>query len=238
MKHIFKVLLIGIGLGIFLAELQRILSIDSKTFMHYYWMAAPVVVIAATLIYCIYYMSYAQKIKHLEKLFRQEQFSEYVDGTRKLLQTAKGKYLKAILTLNLAAGFMEMEQLDAARQMLESISVKDLKGGAVKVVYYINLCECYIRDEQSERACEIYRERKDLFDRYRGSKIYGANIALLDIMIAICKDEREQAKSLLGIAQKTWQEARFQTTFQKLADVVNQPDISTDVQGGNADGKK
>ena len=65
----------------------------------------------------------------------EEKPQEYIDGIENLLKTAKGKTLRNILELNLAAGYIEVKQFDIAIPMLEILSHERLRGSSVNVVH-------------------------------------------------------------------------------------------------------
>lgn len=70
---------------------------------------------------------------------------------------------------------------------------------------------------QSDKAMALYHESQALFQKYRNGKIYGANIAVLDILAAINKEQYVQAERLLAVARETYQGVRFQKAFHEIA---------------------
>ena len=134
-----------------------------------------------------------------------EKPQEYIDGIENLLKTAKGKILRNILELNLAAGYIEAKQFDIAIPMLEKLSHERLSGSSVNVVHKINLCLSY----------------QGLFQQYRHHKIYGGNIAILDIIAAIINEQYNQAEELLDTAKKMYDDPRLQKSFREILDILN-----------------
>ena len=122
-------------------------------------------------------------------MLSEEKPQEYIDGIENLLKTAKGKTLRNILELNLAAGYIEIKQFDIAIPMLEKLSHERLSGFSVNVVHKINLCLSYFETTQYEKAITVYNENQGLFQQYRHHKIYGGNIAILDIIAAIINEQ-------------------------------------------------
>ena len=114
-------------------------GIDDAAFMHGYWIAAVAIVLGAVLINVCYNLIYFNKVKKIAKLLSEEKPQEYIDGIENLLKTAKGKILRNILELNLAAGYIEAKQFDIAIPMLEKLSHERLSGSSVNVVHKINL---------------------------------------------------------------------------------------------------
>lgn len=228
MKRIIKFIVIGICLGFILFIIQKIFQIDEATLMHHYWIAASVVVIGTVLINVCYNLFYFSKTKKAIELLNQEKPQEYIQTIDALLKTAKGKVLRNILTLNLAAGYIETKQFDIAIPMLEELSTKRLKGSAVNLVHRINLCQSYFETKQYEKAIAIYNENKALFQKYRNDKNYGGHIAILDVIAAIIHKQYDQAEKLLNMAKETYDDSRLQKAFHEISHILN--DTSCGVQ--------
>ena len=86
------------------------------------WIVAPAIVIGALIINVCYNLFYFNKVKKIVKLLNEEKPQEYIDRIEDLLKTAKGKNLRNILELNLAAGYIETKQFDIAIPLLEKLS--------------------------------------------------------------------------------------------------------------------
>ena len=87
--------------------------------------------------------------------------------------------------------------------MLEKLSHERLRGFSVNLVHKINLCLSYFETEQYEKAITVYNENQGLFQEYRYHKIYGGNIAILDVLAAIINEQYNQAEELLDIAKRS-----------------------------------
>lgn len=220
MKRIFKIVAIGVCLGIVLVFLQKFFQIDENAFMHWYWIAAPAVVIGAALVNLFYNVSYQSKVRKAVKLLDEGKPQEYINRIEGLLKTAKGQNLRNVLTLNLTAGYVEMKQFDTAIRLLEELSSKRLIGSTVKIVHRLNLFTSYFNTEQYGKAKELYDENRKLFEQYKNSKIYGANVAILDILVAIINKQYEQAEEMLNMACKQYDNPRFQKTFHEVSDTL------------------
>ena len=107
MKRAAKIILIGICCGLTLLLLKTGFGIDDATFMHGYWITAVAIVSGAVLINLSYNAIYLNKIRKIAKLLSEEKPQEYIAGIEHLLKTAKGKSLRNLLELNLAAGHRE-----------------------------------------------------------------------------------------------------------------------------------
>lgn len=222
MKHLVKIIVVGVCLGLILIALQRGLQIDEGAFWHGYWIAAVAVVIGAVLVNLFYNLSYQKKMRQAAKLLHEGKPQEYIAEMEALLQRAKGKILRNVLKLNLAAGYVETKAFEQAIPMLEELSGKPLGGTGVEVVQGINLCLSYFETGREEEAMALYEERQPLFDVYRGDPLYGGNIAILDALAAINNERFDLAEQYLDNARKNYDDPRLQKAFCEAADTLEQ----------------
>lgn len=180
MKRVKMIALAGVGLGIVLLVVRICLGIDSVVFMRNYWMAAPFLVIGVVAIYVGYQLYFQYQMQKLAGFLEQGQGNEYINGMKRLKTIVKGKNLQNIIDLNLAAGYVEMEQYDRAIMLLENLSKMDVKQENLKIVYCINFCKSYFGSGKVEEAKKIYEENQRIFDKYRDGKMYGDSIAELE----------------------------------------------------------
>lgn len=222
MKRVFKVVIFGVCLGLLLLVIQQGLQIDRDLFMRYYWLIGSVVVLGAVLINVGYNLSYQRQMAKIAKLLDAGRTDEYLAGLEKLLQTARGKNLRSILQINLAAGYIEAKQFAAAVELLEGLDTERLKGRALKMVYRLNLCLSYFGAAQYDKAMAAYNAGKKDWDFFRSNKDFGGNIALLDILAQIQQKNFDQAKSLLAETQSVWANPRLQAYFQQIDNFIQE----------------
>ena len=221
MKRVAIIILLGVCFGLALLLLKISFGIGDEIFMHGYWIAAITIVIGAVLINLCYNLFYFNKVKKISKLLSEEKPQEYIDGIEKLLKHAKGKILRNLLELDLAAGYIETKQFDIAIPMLEKLSHERLGGSSVNAVLKINLCLSYFETAQYEKALTVYNENQSLFQQFRHHKTYGGNITILDVIAAIIIEQYAQAEELLDTARKMYDDARLQKSFQEILDILN-----------------
>ena len=116
---------------------------------------------------------------------KQGKANEYIDGMKKLKAAAKGKNLQNILTLNLAAGYVETKQYELAVALLGNLSEADVRQENLKIVYCINLCMSYLGSGKIEKAKKTYEDNRRIFEKYRGGNVYGDSIAELERKIGV-----------------------------------------------------
>lgn len=219
-KRILWTVLCGICLGLILLALRIALGIDEDSFMRGYWRAAPVIILGALLCNTVYVLYFHRKLQRITKQFLAGETKGYIADVEALLRKAKGRQLRALLKLNLAAGYLEAKEFDTAVTMLEELSHQRLYGAAVKLVHRINLCMAYFYTERYEKAMEWYVASQKAFAPYRQDKRYGGSIAELDILAAICARQYGQAEELLDRACETWQEPRLQASFREIRNAL------------------
>ena len=220
MKRVGKILLIGLCTGLILAAAQNALKIDKEVFLRWYWIVALGIVVGAAAINVGYSLVYLRRQKRLVELLEEGRVQEYLSGIKALLATARGKNLRNILTLNLAAGHLEGREFDQALPLLEGLSNKRLRGSAVNTVHRINLCLCYFYTSRYEKAMEVYEDSRELFRRYRGQKLYGGSIGVLDVIAHILRQEYDRAEEDLEEACRTYQDPRLQKTFGEIRQIL------------------
>lgn len=222
MKRIWKIIVIGVCSGLVLVALQMALHIDRDVFLRWYWAAAAVVVLGAVLVNVGYNIFYQKRMQKLVPLLEAQKPREYIAGVEQLLKTAKGQSLRNILTMNLSAGYIDLKEFSKAIELLEGISDRRLVGTAVKTVCRLNLCTCYFQTGQGEKALALYRDSQSIFEAQRKGGLYGGNIAIVDILAAVQKQEYSQAERLLDRARRTWDAPRFQEAFQEIEQVLTE----------------
>lgn len=215
MKHTLKVIGIGVGLGLVLLFFKEALRIPEEIFMKYYWIFGTAVIVAAVLFNFFYIRSYQKKMKAAALLLEQGETKEYIQVVEDLRKKAKGRYLQNLFTLNLSAGYCDLKEYDKATQLLKGLENVRLHQD-LKLVYHINLCFCYFYDEQTEKALALYENSQKLFHSPLATKLYGGNIAVLDVFALVEQREYDRAKELLTTARGTWSDSRLQAEFEYL----------------------
>lgn len=215
MKHILKVIGIGVILGLALLLVQKALHIPEEIFMRYYWLFGVAVVAAAVLFNHFYHRSFLKKMKTAAILLEQGKPQEYIQAVEALRQKAKGRYLQNLFTLNLSAGYCDLKEYKKAIELLKSLENARLYHD-LKLVYYINLCICYFYDGQTEKALALYENSQKLFRSSLAAKLYSGNIAVLDVFALMEQREYGRAKELLTTAREAWSDSRLQVDFDYL----------------------
>ena len=219
MKRILKTIALGVVLGLVLLMIQRGLGIDEDAFLRGYWIAAPVLLIGVVLFNVLYNLCYQRKVRALVPLLQEGKAEEFAAGMERLLQTARGKGLRSLLQLNLAAGQLEAGQTARAVRLLEELAACRFRGSA-EAVRRLNLCLGYFRGGQCGQALALYRESQPMFRPLRERGDFGASLAELDVLAAAADRQYGQAEALLRAAQTRWTGPRFQEDFRRIGDFL------------------
>jgi tetratricopeptide (TPR) repeat protein len=222
MKQFLKAIGIGICIGTILLILRGIFDIDWDLFIGVIWIAAIFIVLGTVLVNVLYMLPYQRKIKEIVPLLDDGKTEQYISRMEELLRNAKGRNLRNVLRINIAAGYIQAKQYHTAIDILEAIQERQLIGSAVKLCYRINLCTGYFYSNQYEQAMRCYQDSRNIFTRWRSNKTYGGYIAELDILAAIQRGQYEQAKELLDTAQRSWKETRQQEAFEEIRHTLEQ----------------
>lgn len=217
MKRRMKIIGFGICFGIILVVIKYAAGVEDAVFWRYYGILAGIILVGSVGINMVYHLWYQCRMQRIQHFLAEERPQEYIVQVKRLLEKAKGETLRNVLLLNLAAGYMEAGEQERAIVLLEDLSERRLYGAAVRLVHQINLCECCFQTNRYEKAIRLYHENAALFARFREDKIYGASIAVLDILAAYYEGQAAQAKKLTDAAQQKWKEPRFQRVFREIA---------------------
>lgn len=215
MKRIAKPLLAGLVLGVSLAVLQNALQIDQTIFWLCFGIAAVAVLVGSVLFNFFYIRGYGRKINEVTALLNEGRPNEYIAATEELLRTARGRYLKNVLKLNLSAGYYDLKQYGQAIAILEELSQERLKGPA-KAVQQLNLCASYFRAGQTAKAMELYEANQGPSSPWRTMPALAGNAAVLDMRALIVQGRQDEAAKLLEHARVTWTDPRLQKSFDQI----------------------
>lgn len=215
MKHVIKVVAFGIVLGVVLTVLQNALQIEKNTFLRGYFIVGIAVIVGAALVNLLYNRHYWKQMRKAAELLGEGRTEEYVETVDRFLQRAKGRRLKNLLKLNLSAGYCDLKQYDRAIQILEELSQEKLTG-VVKMTHRLNLCLCYFYSGQNDKAVELYQASEKEFAPFRENAYYGGSLAILEILAALEKGERDRAEALLKQAKETWNYPRLQDDYRRI----------------------
>lgn len=219
MKRFLRVIGAGVCLGAALGIVRAVFQIDDGVFWRWFLGLAAAVIIGAALFNILYSLRYQRKMDAAVRLLEEGRTAEYIDAVEALRRTAKGKYIKNYLTLNLSAGYCDLKQFDKATDILEGLSGERLPG-VVRMVQRLNLCVCYFYTGQNARAMELYRAGRKEFAAYRKTAVYGGSLAVLDMFAAIAENRPEDARTLLRTARKTWDRPRLRDDYKYIEDLL------------------
>lgn len=220
MKRILKVIGVGVIIGIMLVIVQIAFNIPKDIFLHYYWICGVAVVLVAVIFNYFYNLRYQKKMKDTAMLLENGKTKEYIQVVEVLLKNAKGRYLKKVLTVNLSAGYCRLNEYEKAIELLESLLRVRLYG-VLKMVHRLNLCVCYFYSHQGKKAIALYESSQKDFKPFKKSKLYGGNIAVLDVFAAIEKGELTRAQELLKSTREEWENPRLQDDYQYLEEILH-----------------
>lgn len=216
--------LIGICIAAFLFIIQWVFGIDEDIFISVFLIII-LVLLAGSLIYIFYVESYQRKLGKFAAPLDFEEAEEYISNIKTLLQTAKGRNLRNALKMNLAVGYITVHQFDMALTILEGLAHERLRITKMKLCCLLNLYISYICTKQYDKAVELYRANLNFLEPFRKDKVYGGNIAIMQIFEAIKNGQYEIAERQLQIAQQTWTSPYLQDAFQLLEGFILEPKI-------------
>lgn len=211
------IMLFGLSIGI----IKGMVDVPDDIFWRIYYITSGTVIIGC-IIFAYYYIKYyGKKMKEAIKILEAKKPDEYIQCVNALLSKAKGIYLRTLFTINLSAGYSEKKEYKRAIELLESVSENPMSG-VLKMIYKLNLCCNYYYDNQREKARSIYQESLKIFKAYRESPVYGGNIAVIDILMELEKENYDLAEASFVIAKSKWNNPLLQEDFLYIEEVLKE----------------
>lgn len=222
MKRIVKIIIVGLCLGLPLLFVKIVFQIPDDVFWQYYLICGGIVLVGTTAFNIFYNCHYLKKMNAAAQLMEANRVKEYIIEVESMRRRAKGRFANSMLTINLSAGYCELKQYNKAAELLESVSNVKLSSD-LKLVHRLNLCLCYFYQKKIDRAMTLYESSQRVFNPYRHSKLYGGNIAILDIYAATGAKDYARAARLLQAVRSTWDDPRFLDDYRYLEETIHQP---------------
>lgn len=201
MKRIIKIVGIGFVLGILLLIIQKTLSIPDDIFRKGYWIMGIFVIVGAVLFNVLYNLSYSKKIQKAIGLLKEGKCKAYIEQIEKIKEKAKGKTLRSVLDVNLSAGYYDLKQYDKTIAILEPLAKVKLRD-EIRIVWLLNLCLSYFYVQQNDKAMALYLQSKNTCEKFKRMGKYTENIMLLQIFVALEKNEVALASELVERLEK------------------------------------
>lgn len=224
MKRVLRIFAIGIVLGVAMVLIQRSLRIDRQVFLRWYWLAAAVVLIGIFTFNLLYARRYLNKMRQAMPLLEENRTGEYISTVEELLRQVRGRYLKNLFRLNLAAGYLEARQFDQAIDMMEALSREPLRG-TVKIVHRLNLCFGYFRVGRYEEAMKLYYASQKEFEQARKVRAYQSTLDIIEIFADIAEGRYDDARARLDSVRSQTDAGntpRTQTVYYYLQTLLEQ----------------
>lgn len=220
MKKIYKILGIGIALGILLLIIKSVFQIDEKILLSYYWKIALVFLLLLVVINVLYYVYYMNKLKKIMPLYTKGDSKNYIKEIEKLLKHAKGNAVRTTLKLNLSAAYLEEKSYNNGKKILEEIDIDKIKDKNLNVVYWINTCVANFKLKENKQFKNNYISNKNLFDQFKDNKYYEKSINDLEIMYQILDERIEQADMLIQKSMKKWNDDKSIEGYTELYELI------------------
>lgn len=212
---------IGIPLGIVCGVFKSYFHISNEAFWKYYILIGIVIIILSVLINVVYQVRFSNQLKTLINAFlKDEDADHFITENQKLLAKTKMKFHRALIFINLSAGYSDKEDFSMAKQMLLQVSEKHLRG-INKVVYYISLAYIHFRLLETQEALDLMKIwDKQLFELQEHQKL-GGHIAILRIFALIYTDQLDQARVLLSTSKEKWTDPRLKTAWEYQQNLID-----------------
>lgn len=221
MKSIKKSLLFGVALGVLMLVAIKTFNIDPQLVKkNYLWVAIAIIALVAgvNLGYNIVYMN---KMKKLMPLFSQKRYKDFVIEVDKLLQKAKGKYLRTVLKINQSSAYINLDELKKAENLLKSIDINEYKSDDIKIIYWINLCTLKFNKKNFKEFRKCYEEGKDTFEKFKDNPYYRENIMRIEMNSKAVDKKFDEAQGILDTLKEEYKQEELQEEYKKLQNTLD-----------------
>ncbi|BCJ94236.1 hypothetical protein acsn021_18050 [Anaerocolumna cellulosilytica] len=221
-KRIRNIIICGLLFGGILLMLRIVFQMSDEEVWRYYILVSGIILVGAVGINIIYQVKLMKKLKRFETILRDEENPDkFIEENESLLRRLKSEYNRALININLSAGYCDKGDFETAKNILLSIPLKHIKG-INKVVYYMNLAYIYFRLEESQKALDILEQQKKAFSNLEKHPSLGGNIMSLRILKYIAQDQLADAQNLLITAKNQWTDKRLLKDWELLQSTINQ----------------
>lgn len=219
--RIGRILAIGIPLGIVCGVFKSFFQISNEVFWNYYIVIGIAIIIFSVLINVVYQVRFSNQLKALINVFlKDEDADHFIAENQKLLAKTKMKFHRALIFINLSAGYSDKEDFITAKQMLLQVPEKHLRG-INKIVYYISLAYIHFRLLDIQEALELMKLWDKQLSDLQGHKKLGGHIATLKIFALIYTDQLDQARLLLSTSKEKWTDPRLKTAWDYQQSLID-----------------
>lgn len=220
-SNLFKALSLGVALGLVIVAAENIFKIPHEVIRKGYLIAAPLIIILSMGVNVIWQTRFQNKIKALMPiLVEQENPDLFIDENEKLLKTIKHPYNKALLLINISAGYSDKKEYEKAREALLSIPEKGIRG-INGVIYYVDLVHYNFKLMNTAEAIVLMDKHKKEFEAFENHKIIGKHIKMNKVLYLRAKEQFEEADLLLKQLEEEETDKRFLKDLEELKKEIN-----------------
>ena len=222
LKYIGFGFLIGIGITIVLSIISKTTNIDLDHLTNVVLVIATLVVLFTLIYNYLYTRKYRKRVMYqLELLNKHEPELALKDmqDLYQLLIKKHSKYYVNIVKLNMSAAYCDMKQYAEALALLLELSETELSGQC-DFIYRLNLCACYFYLGKKKEALYCYTLNKRIFDKYHNHKLYGGNVAVVEIFALLAEKEYKQAEKLYQETKSKWNNPRLEDDYANIENFI------------------
>ena len=217
MKRFIRILALGLLCGIGLTAARSMLHLSRGVV----WVALTVLFLGIFAVNYLYIRHYNNKIRAILPLLEQNQTRAFITALEDLRERVRGNYLKNLVDMDLAIGYLQERRFDEAIGLMEALFAQNLKG-VWNIVLRLNLCFSYFRAGRYREGMELYEDSRAIFDRAQGNSGYQGTLALVETFVAITEGRFQDAQTQLDEARATWNTPRSQANYYYLQTLLEQ----------------
>ena len=222
LKYIGLGFLAGIVIAILLSIISKTTNIDVNLLLDAILIIATSVILLTLIYNYIYTRKYRRRILYQIELLNKrdpELALKDMQDLYQLLIKKHSKYYANIVRLNMSAAYCDMKRYEDALALLLELSETELSD-QYAFIYRLNLCACYFYLGKKKEALYCYTLNKRIFDKYHNHKLYGGNVAVIEIFALLAEKEYKQAEKLYLEAKNKWQDPRLEDDYANIENFI------------------
>ncbi len=218
-KRILKIVLIGIILGGLMIMFQRQYGWTDDQLWRNYMFAAIGLVLLSLIISVILQVLYIRKVMATQDLLNDGKIEEFLGENEAILEKTRNPIKRALVKLNMTAGYGEIKDYKKGYELLETINLKDMKG-INRGVYLNNKVYFLFKLNRDQEAVDLMEKEQLEFSKWKNSQL-APHILLSRIMAAVYKGDTEQAKEWTKFMAEQPQNPRIRRELELLSEELN-----------------
>lgn len=153
--------------------------------------------------------NFQKKLNALQTILTEKNDPDlFIEENTKLLEKTKSPYNQSLIYINISAGHAVKKSYRKAKEALNKIQVKGLKG-INRLVYYSNLAYYHFKLAELKEGIKIVEDNKKDFDLFQNHSMLGKHIKLNQVYYLKATKQTDMAKELLEKLKTEYKDEKY-----------------------------